>query len=163
MGPEKSGKKTQPLTDGRKTRLESYFHDALSILGDSIDLAKGRKPTYYRVVALQLRLLLCDTTRAHDREMNISLVPQLYPELTISSEGFGEGEPVELPLKEWLELPAMVGDPQHRSIRKLIRQICDLDGGAHVGSTKAAATPRSIYNLLRIAEVVRDRLDKLVP
>jgi hypothetical protein len=162
MGPQKSGKKTEPLTDGRKTRLESYLHDALSILGDSIDLAKGRKPTYYRVVALQLRLLLCDTTRAHDREMNISLVPQLYPELTISSEGFREGEPVELPLKEWLELPAMVEDPHHRSIRKLIRQICDLDGGAHVGSTKASATPRSIYNLIRIAEVVRDRMNKLV-
>jgi hypothetical protein len=80
-----------------------------------------------------------------------------------STEGWKEETSKFVKIPDWLELPAMADDPQHRTIRKLIRQICDLDGGAHVslGDTSKMASARSIYNLLRIADFVYMQLSLL--
>ena len=163
MGPQEKPKNRQSLTSRKKEYLRSYLQDSLSILTESTRLAREGFPAFYRVVAVELRLLLCDSTRLHNEWVDISLVHQLYPNLKWSTEGWMEGTSKFVKLPDWLELPAMTDDPQHRTIRKLIRQICDLDGGAHVslGDTSKMASARSIYSLLRIADFVYLQLSLL--
>jgi hypothetical protein len=156
MGSQEKSKHRSLGKTRKKSVLKIYLKDSLAILSESIRLAREDHPEFYRVVALELRLLLCDATRIHNQWVDISLVHQLYPQLKWSSEGWKEGRARLLKIADWLELPAMTDDPQHRTIRKFIRQICDLDGGAHVnlGDSSHMATVRSIYNLLRIGEFV---------
>lgn len=163
MGPQEKPKNRQTLTSRKREYLKTYLQDSLSILAESTRLAREGSPAFYRVVAVELRLLLCDSTRVHKEWMDISLVSQLYPKLKWSTEGWGEGTSKFVKIPDWLELPAMTDDPQHRTIRKLIRQVCDLDGGAHVslGDTSKMASARSIYNLLRIADFVYLQLSLL--
>lgn len=163
MGPKEKAKNHPSLTAKKKSYLKTYLKASLSILAESIRLARESHPEFYRVVTLELRLLLCDSTRLHNEWVDISLVHQLYPNLKWSTEGWKDGTTQMVKIHEWLELPAMTDDPQHRTIRKLIRQICDLDGGAHVslGDASQMATARSIYNLLRIAEFVYMQLSLL--
>jgi len=112
----------------RKTLL-AYARDSLEILKDSLQLCRqGRRP-FYRVAALQLRLLLCDTTRRHDQVVDIAILPRVIPNLEFPSVGQGE---MQLPLKEWLAQPLPVQPDQRLTIRQLIRRVCDQDGGAHV-------------------------------
>jgi hypothetical protein len=163
MGPQEKPKNRQTLTTKKRDYLKGYLKDSLAILSESTRLAREGCSSFYRVVAVELRLLLCDSTRIHNEWMDISLVHQLYPRLKWQTEGWKEGTSRSVNISEWLELPAMADDPQHRSIRKLIRQICDLDGGAHVslGDTSKMASARSIFNLLRIADYVYLQLSLL--
>ena len=89
---------------------------------------QGRRP-FYRVAALQLRLLLCDTTRRHYRVVNIAVLPQLFPGLDLPEVGPGGKR---LPLKDWLAQPVPGQADQALTIRQFIRRVCDQDGGAHV-------------------------------
>ncbi len=164
MGPQEKPKNRQTLTARKRDYLKTYLQDSLSILAESSRMAREGYPAFYRVVAVELRLLLCDSTRIHNEWANISLVHQLYPQLKWSTEGWKEETSKFVKIPEWLELPAMADDPQHRTIRKLIRQICDLDGGAHIslGDASKMASARSIYNLLRIADFVYLQLSLLV-
>ena len=43
--------------------LFGYGYDARRILATSLELIEQGRPEFYRVAALELRLLLCDTTR----------------------------------------------------------------------------------------------------
>ena len=116
------------MAASRQTLL-AYARDSLEILGYSLQLCRqGRRP-FYRVAALQLRLLLCDTTRQHDQVVDIAVLPQLFPNLELPAMSPGGKR---LPLKDWLAQPVPGQSDQPLTIRQLIRRVCDQDGGAHV-------------------------------
>jgi hypothetical protein len=118
-----------------------YGLDALKILETSLVLMEQGRPEFYRVAALQLRLLLCDTTRRHNRPVDISLVRRLWPALALhplNRQGIFDPQLVPIPLETWLEqgLAGELGDSL--SLRQLIRRVCDQQGGAHVDPKPAA-------------------------
>jgi len=129
-------------------QLINYAQGACQILKTSLDLARGSQPAFYRVCAAQLRLLLCDTTRQHGEVVNVSLLPRIFPDIRLHplkkdtevNNGIFDLEQAPLLLTEWLEqsLPVKsinkkpIKDAGRVTIRGLIRQVCDHDGGAHV-------------------------------
>ena len=144
--------------------LQSYLRDSLSILARSVNLARGEMPAFYRVAAVQLRLLLCDTTRRHGDIVNISLLPRLVPRVALhplGERGFDHAR-APIPLAEWLEqaLPLVEtndhGEQEPLTVRRLIRRVCEQDGGAHVDPRPAVGLPEGEYRewVLRIAEEV---------
>jgi len=117
----------------KHSRLKFYAQDSFYILQTSLRLAKEGQTAFYRVAALQLRLLFCDTTRRHDRVEDISLVGKLFPLLQVHSitswtptSNPDQGNLIDW--RTWLQQPTPAGIP----IREFIRQVCDQDGGAHV-------------------------------
>ena len=109
--------------------LLAYGRDALNILQLSLQLVQqGRRP-FYRVAALQLRLLLCDTTRRHGQVIDIAVLPRLLPNLELPAV-IPDEKPLRL--KEWLAQPIPGQADQTLTVRQLIRRVCDQDGGAHV-------------------------------
>lgn len=121
----------------RKLQLEQtlyldYTRSALRILQRSLELARGAEPDFYRVAAVQLRLLLCDTTRQHERVVETALLPRLFPSMllpALDDAGRPQSGQAGLPIPAWLEqtVPGL-----GISLRALIRRVCDQDGGAHV-------------------------------
>ncbi len=123
------------MSPPRQTLL-AYTRDALAILRHSLQLCQQGHRPFYRVTALQLRLLLCDTTRRHNQAVDIAVLPQLIPNLELPA--FGPGG-TRLPLNAWLALPIPGQPDQALTIRLLIRRVCDQDGGAHVDFKPAAS------------------------
>ena len=136
-----------------ETRLRGYARDALSLLEANLRLyLQGRHPCY-RVAALELRLLLCDTTRIHSRMVDISLAGRLWPELRLhrlSPAAYRlefECDPPSLDRVAWLaqslllpeSSPHNLHDPL--TLRGLIRLVCDRDGGAHVDPRDGSPIP----------------------
>ena len=112
--------------------LKAYTLDALSILQHCLELS-GDCPAFYRVAALQMRLLLCDTTRRHGQVVSIATLPRLLPDLRLPAMD-AAGRPDErilFPLSEWLNTPISAASAPVTP-RQLIRCVCDQDGGAHV-------------------------------
>ncbi len=113
----------------------TYARDALKILATSLELVEQGRTEFYRVAALQLRLLLCDTTRRHNRVVDISLARRLWPGLQLYSlnpQGlFDSSLPPRL-LSEWLAQRLPLEGSQSVTLRALIRRVCDQEGGAHV-------------------------------
>lgn len=128
-----------------KKILFQYTQDALSILTHSVRLAKEGEVSFYRVAAVQLRILLCDTTFRHDRQEEISILPILFPEVKLhplDSSGKPDRCADPLPLQQWLEMPSFEHSPL--TIRQMIRRICDVDGGAHVEIKPRAGVPDGV-------------------
>ncbi len=112
-----------------------FARDALKILETSLELVEQGRTEFYRVVALQLRLLLCDTTCRHNRVVDISLAQRLWPHLqlyALNPQGRFDPSLPPFQLSEWLaqRLPPEGGLPF--TLRTVIRRVCDQDGGAHV-------------------------------
>ncbi len=61
--------------------LIDYTRDALEILHASLQHMQSGQPAFYRAAAVQLRLLLCDSTRRHNRRVDLALLPQVAPNL----------------------------------------------------------------------------------
>ncbi|NPV76656.1 MAG: hypothetical protein HPY59_09825 [Anaerolineae bacterium] len=121
--------------DRENERAVAYLREAVGILQTSLELGRGKQPEFYRVVAAQLRLLLCDTTRRHNRMEDIALAPRAAPGWGLHPlvENRFDASRERLPLADWLAQPLPLGRDQARlTIRRLIRQVCDQDGGAHV-------------------------------
>lgn len=97
-------------------------------------LAHSGQPAFYRVAAAQLRLLLCDTTLRHNRTMEISLARRLLPGLALHpfSGGVFERRLPRLSLEDWLAQPALREGETAVTIRQVIREVCDREGGVHV-------------------------------
>jgi hypothetical protein len=128
--------------------LFAYAQDTCRILATSLELARRSRPAFYRVCAAQLRLLLCDTTRQHGEVVNVSLLPRLYPDISLRplkqagspKNGLFDLQQAPIPLADWLQqrldlefiIHAQTGSRDEWTIRHLIRQVCDHDGGAHV-------------------------------
>ncbi len=108
--------------------------DSLKIIHQSLNLLASGKKMFYRVIALQLRMLLCDTTRRHGKIVNLSLLPGILPDLRIqATDGFGQPavDGTKLSTSDWLQQKLFVNASSSPTIRQFIRQVCDQDGGAH--------------------------------
>ena len=163
--------------------LIAYARDTLQILITSLDLSRRGRPEFYRVAALQLRLLLCDTTRRHGEIVNVSLLPRLLPNLRLAPlapDGAFDNQAPPLALDTWLEqpLPAFMGHtaPSQSgglTIRYLIRWVCEQDGGAHVdprrlrldGLPLVSSRPGPNYSelILFLAEYIASVLEIRIP
>lgn len=153
----------KPLPASPQAELAAYARDALAILRQSIRLAQQGQPFFYRVAALQLRLLLCDSTRRHERIVDVSLLPRIFPQIRfhpLGSDGRFDRAAPPLALAVWLEQPLPPAGAV--TIRQLIRRVCDQDGGAHV-DPKAHTRPDLLPNtpdwILRIAACILDELE----
>lgn len=142
--------------------LAAYLRDSVAVLRRSLDLARSGEPWFYRVAALQLRLLLCDTTHRHNDVVAIALVPRLFPDFHLPSPL----DPAQvLPLAEWLEISLLseqvLPAGQALTIRQLIRRVCDQDGGAHVDPRPNAGLPKKWASdwILRLSELVLAELE----
>ena len=147
--------------------LTAYTRDALHILQRSLALAAAGESVFYRVAAVQLRLLLCDTTRRHNRVENTALAPRLIPHLhlpPLQMDGSADMHAPPLPLPAWLDLPLLAAP--HIRLGDFIRRVCDQDGGAHVDPHAHAgldAIPNHAGCMLCIAEVAAKALASQMP
>ncbi len=116
------------MTRSRQVLLV-YARDSLEILKHSLLLVRQGQRPFYRVAAVQLRLLLCDTTRRHNQVVDIAVLPQILPDLELAAIAPGEKR---LRLSDWLVQPIPGQADQALTVRQLIRRVCDQDGGAHV-------------------------------
>jgi hypothetical protein len=134
-----------------RSRDLAYTRDALHILEHNLRLYREGASECYRAAAAQLRLLLCDTNRIHERLVDISLVPRLFPDLHLAALREGPppspadpGElnfqpgPGSLSLAEWLAQEIPIPSGGRISLRELIRTVCEQDGGAHVDQRPVA-------------------------
>ncbi len=116
------------MTRSRQILL-AYARDSLEILKHSLLLVRQGQSPFYRVAAVQLRLLLCDTTRRHNQVVDIAVLPQILPGLELPAIA-PSGK--KLLLSDWLAQPIPGQANQVLTVRQLIRRVCDQDGGAHV-------------------------------
>ena len=133
--------------------LLAYTRASLEILKRSLQFYKQGQRPFYRVAALQLRLLLCDTTRRHNQVVDIAILPQLILNLDLPAVG-ASGD--RLPLKDWLAQPIPGQPDQTFTVRQLIRRVCDQDGGAHVDFRPETGLERldAAEWILQIGEIV---------
>lgn len=125
------------ITQPERQLWLDYARDAVSILRHSLQCISAGEVIYYRVAAVQLRLLFCDTTRRHDQMVTTALARRLWPELYLPAWS-GPLSGGVLPLDEWLEQKLPDGG---LSIRQFIRCVCDQDGGAHVDLRRHSRLP----------------------
>ncbi|MBE3142782.1 MAG: hypothetical protein IMZ61_02520, partial [Planctomycetes bacterium] len=104
--------------------------------------------------------LLCDTTHRHNQVVDIALLSRLAPGLKLArldSKTLSDSNLPPLPLQEWLGQPLPLDKGAPLTIRQLIRQVCDQDGGAHVDSKPNSGleqlTQRAEW-IIHIAQVV---------
>jgi hypothetical protein len=121
--------------------LLDYARDALNILEFSIRMHEAGNRGFYRVAAIQLRLLLCDTAFRHGKHENISMIPKLVPDLRLVPYIAKTPTDARVDLQTWLDGATGLKSPL--SIRQLIRRICDIDGGAHVEIKPLAGLPEN--------------------
>ena len=132
---------------------------------DRPQLVRDREgvPEFYRVIALQLRLLLCDSTRRHNQTVDISLVPRVLPDLKfhpLNSVGEFDHDLPPMALEAWLAQPLPIKATSPVTIRLLIRQVCDQDGGAHVDQRAAMLfIPEAARWVVHIGRYVMERLE----
>src|SRR5512135_3021475 len=88
--------------------LREYVTGSLQILERSLAWSRQEFRPAYRVVAAQLRLLLCDTTRIHGEIVDVSLAPRLIADLRLYPVRLADGRLqferslAPLPRLEWL-------------------------------------------------------------
>ncbi len=115
--------------------LETYLAESLTILRTSLELARQGQWFFYRVAALQLRILLCDSARLHNQPLELGLLPRLRPHLELHSlnkDGTFNLSAPPISLQDWLNQSLLLKSGSPLTIRRLIREVCDHDGGAHV-------------------------------
>ncbi len=154
-----------PLIDERSTPafLQDYLRDSIRLLRQAVVSYHAGEVAFYRVAALQLRLLLCDSVRRHDHSEDISLLRRVHPGYVlppIDGEGhIKTGAP--LTLDAWLEQPLHGQNGEILSVRLFIRRVCDQDGGAHVDpkpEAGLAAFPHRADLIIRLAVNLIDHL-----
>lgn len=113
-------------------------------------------PAFYKVVAVELRTLLCDTTRRHNQIVDISLAARLAPRLALHPLGpdgsFNRSQP-RIPLAAWLQQPLPTGHQPPITLQELIRKVCDQEGGAHVDPKPFGGLPDNLDAAAWIAAV----------
>lgn len=125
------------IGEPERRQLSGYARDAVAILRHSLQQISAGQVVFYRVAAVQLRLLFCDTTRRHGQIVSTALVERLWPELRLPAimDSLSEND---LCLNDWLEQKLPEGD---WTVRQFIRCVCDQDGGAHVDLRRYSRLP----------------------
>jgi hypothetical protein len=141
-----------------------YLKDSLNIIAQSLRSIKSGQTFFYRVIALQLRLILCDTLRVHDEVIDISLIRRIDPDIQLHSITWDAEtalHPKTLSLEDWLSTSIPGNENEPITIRKLIRQVCDTDGGAHVDQRANLIFPPDYLEwIIRLAGSVLSDLNK---
>ena len=141
-----------------------YLKDSLNIIAQSLKLINSGQTFFYRVIALQLRLILCDTMRLHDEVIDISLIRRIEPNIQLHSilvDADRTIDPETLSLENWLSTPLPGTKDEPFTICKLIRQVCDTDGGAHVDQRANLIFPPNYREwIIRLAGSVLSDLKK---
>jgi hypothetical protein len=151
----------------QKKMLE-YARGSARILRRSIELYDQGERVFYRVMAVELRLLLCDTTRRHDKIYDLSLAPRLFPNLALSplNDRYEfDLSGARLPLEIWLAQSIPLNPTLTHTLRQLVRGVCDQDGGAHVDRrTTCVFLPEDSQAewMRKIAGVVLAELEKVL-
>ena len=143
--------------------LQDYLRDSIHILRQAVVAYHAGEVAFYRVAALQLRLLLCDSVRRHDHSEDISLLRRIHPDYVLppidGESHMKTGAP--LTLDAWLEQPLYGQNGQALCVRQFIRRVCDQDGGAHVDpkpQTGLAVFPHRADLIIRLAVTLIDHL-----
>ncbi|GAP15336.1 hypothetical protein LARV_03120 [Longilinea arvoryzae] len=142
-----------------QTNLMGYTRDAVLILQQVLQHYHEGQEYFYRVAAVELRLLLCDTVRRHDRVVSLALVKRLWPDVRFQPID-AQSKDSSLPLEDWLEQKLPDGD---LTLRQFIRQVCDQDGGAHVDIRQHARMPGRHSTAAWICKLSEITLAALVP
>jgi hypothetical protein len=148
-----------------------YLKSSLEIIRINIEAYRAGCLPCYRVLVVELRLLLCDRKREHNQWTDTAPVARLYPQLTwhapiIISTDLPNHLPIsdgtELSLAEWLASPIYECGKRMLTIRDLIKIICEKDGGAHADPTgipwPAEETPVIARLICLLAEYVLIKL-----
>ncbi|MCL6605666.1 MAG: hypothetical protein K6T94_22615 [Paenibacillus sp.] len=142
------------VTFSRSNRgIKTKFDEAMKILQFSILLVEFyQKKEFNNVIALQLRMLLCDTHQGKDISLlrKIQMNPKLYPVVksfvTLDSKGSAfiagdlfDSSQESIPLRQWLNqiiYRINLGGKLHRlTIQDFIKFSANKSGGAHVDKT----------------------------
>ncbi len=141
-----------------------YLKDSLNIIAQSLKSINSGQTFFYRVIALQLRLILCDTLRVHDEVVDISLIRRIEPNIQLHLISWDVDTvlpPKKLSLDDWLSTPIPGTKDEPITIRKLIRQVCDTDGGAHIDQRANLVFPPDYREwIIRLAGSVLSDLKK---
>ncbi|HWQ04397.1 MAG TPA: hypothetical protein VN452_03485 [Longilinea sp.] len=148
------------MVETDREQLLDYAQDAALILHEALQRIDFCQFYFYRVAAVQLRLLLCDTARLHDRSIPTALSARLWPELRLRP--LEKSNPGLFGLNEWLDQKM----PESEfSIRQFIRRIGDQDGGVHVDIRKNRQLPdqkRTINWIFIVSSIVLEALDQVI-
>jgi len=140
--------------------LLDYAQDSVLILHEALQQIDFCHFHFYRVAAVQLRLLLCDTARLHDRTVPTALAARLWPDLRIRP--LSRDNPGLLGVNEWLGQKM----PEYDfSVRQFIRRVCDQDGGVHVDirkNTQLPAQKRTVNWIFKVSSIVLEALDQVI-
>ncbi len=136
--------------------------NSMAVLEDCLALTYQGKMHFIQVIAGQLRMLLCDTTRIHDVLVDVSLVNRLQPYLrlgVLNAQGEFEKEDRSMELGDWLKQCIPVNG-KVVTIFQLIRQVSDERGGVHADFRKSRNADESAEAawMRRIAEQLLWRL-----
>lgn len=140
-------------------RFKQYLEEALSIISRNCESYHQNYPPDYRVVASQLRIILCDKNRNQENSLVLKVIPnvKLHPlTSTISKEeldakpyvwlaGRITGIPIRMrivdcfnvnavtiPLEEWRMQIAAISNGKPHSIMDIIKSVAEKDGGTHI-------------------------------
>jgi hypothetical protein len=140
--------------------LLDYAQDSALILHEALQQIDFCHFHFYRVAAVQLRLLLCDTARLHDKAISTALAARLWPDLRLRP--LSRENPELFGLNEWLNQKMPDCD---LSIRQFIRRVCDQDGGVHVDIRKTNQLPALKQNvnwIFNLSCIVLEALDPMI-
>ena len=148
----------------KRVDLADYARGSLNLIARSLSEIEKGYPEFYRVIALQLRLLLCDSTRRHNQTVDISLVPQVLPELKfhpLNSIGEFDHDLPPMTLEEWLAQPLPIKATSPVTIRTLIRHVCAAILVTHLADQRAAMLfiPEAARWVVHIGRYVMERLE----
>lgn len=106
-----------------------YIRDSLKLIRLALDeVARGEVPAY-RIIAVQLRMLLCDRKREHNQMTDSALLPLVIPSVHLNAL---QPDLLPMPLNDWLDQVIHLSENDSTTIREMIKTICERDGGAHV-------------------------------
>ncbi len=161
MGPASS----QQKLEAKSKEHIWYFQrveNALAVLADSLVLIHQGKTQFIQVIAGQLRMLLWDTTRIHNKLVDVSLLKRVMPDLklgVLNVQGEFDCTAESMPLQEWLNQTVRL-KCKEVTILHLIRQVSDERGGVHADFQKSrnADEISEAAWIKRIAEHLLSRL-----
>jgi hypothetical protein len=134
--------------EAENSLLLNYTLDSLEIIQRNCRAYEAGSPCCYRVLGVQLRILLCDRKREHNTWRDISLATRMLPHL--SFHRLSTTFPIDLDLQpslpfqtidpdlptisilSWLDQDILFAHGKMISIRSLIKFVSEKDGGAHV-------------------------------
>ncbi len=148
------------MVEPGRDQLLDYAQDAVFILHEALQQIDFCHFHFYRVAAVELRLLLCDTARLHNRTIQTALAARLWPDLQLRALTWDDSE--LLGLNDWLNQKMPDND---FSIRQFIRRVCDQDGGVHVDIRKINQLPaqkRIVKWIYRVSSIVLEALDPMI-